>query len=446
MNRQFNLRPVSRPRVRATVTVKYTSAGIVLAMIATTIALIWLNLGTPEVMKAESPSNTIATFTWEDGLSDAKEGISYDSISSDAYLKTYDGTDKGISPGSDPDNDGIKMTFDKSNFEIDGIDVSMKYRYYDQNATFISRGDCMEFDITNRKLNVKYRSSVDGANFVNTVANNIYTIANGDTDWHTYRFVYDPNYAEGSVMVDGDTVWSNNEAAGSKLFFVNCGQDVVVGKGMTASGADIAVLDDLSLKSIPFGALPVEYEFVQAQPKDGGVKFEWKTFSEVNLSGFEVERSTDGRFYQTIEAVPSLAMDGSGTDYGIFDADPQSGINYYRVKSIDMDGSLGWSDVVAVEIVLNENAVQEVIREFTVYPNPVRAGAPVQMQLEASVSGTAHIELYNLGGQRVLQQQKELNTGMNNSTVSMNSSLTPGVYIFKVELNGEKKTARLVVQ
>ncbi len=445
MNRKSSFRPTSRVSVRSTVMVKYTAASFLLAAIASVILLIFLNVGSPNRMKAESPTTMITSWDFESAISTPIEGVAWDSISSTALLKTYSGG-MGISPGPSPNNQGVSMVFDKSNFNVEGIDFSLKYRYYDQNAVFLQRGDCMRFEIVNKKLNIKYRTSTTGTSFVNTISNNIYSLANGDVNWHTYRFVYDPNYAQGMVMVDNDTVWTKLEASGSKLYFGNCTQNVTVAQFVTASGANIPVLDNLSMKGIPYQALPVEYDYVQARPENAGVQFEWKTFTEKNMSGFEVQRSLDSRTFRSIESVPSLGADGTGTDYAIFDPAPESGMNYYRLKSIDLDGSVGFSNIVAVEILTNENAVQEAIRQFVVYPNPVPAGMPVQLQIEASVSGDAHIELYDLGGKRMMAEDKTVSTGMNQNTVSVGSKLTPGVYIFNVELNGEKKSTRLVIQ
>lgn len=84
----------------------------------------------------------------------------------------------------------------------------------------------------------------------------------------------------------------------------------------------------------------------------------WKTSSEENFAYFEVERLDE-----TFQAIGKIHAQGRGAEYTFLDAAPLSGINYYRLKMVDTDGSTAFSRVISV---MNEAAL--VLR---VFPNPV---------------------------------------------------------------------------
>ncbi|MFT3885791.1 MAG: hypothetical protein QM724_10270 [Flavobacteriales bacterium] len=93
--------------------------------------------------------------------------------------------------------------------------------------------------------------------------------------------------------------------------------------------------------------LPVELLFLQAEPRTHAVDLSWATTSERNSSHFVVERSRDARDFAPIGEVNAAGDSQQRIDYFFADAAPAKGINYYRLKQVDRDGSFHYSNVIS---------------------------------------------------------------------------------------------------
>jgi|GEM_PF-1202152 len=99
------------------------------------------------------------------------------------------------------------------------------------------------------------------------------------------------------------------------------------------------------------------------------VKTTWHTATELNTSRFIIQHSTDGSTYKDIGTVKAI---GSGANsYSFTDTHPASGINYYRLESVDKDGASTYSKVVSCELSV-------VSKQFTVYPNPAKEAVTIK--------------------------------------------------------------------
>jgi SdrD B-like domain/Secretion system C-terminal sorting domain len=114
---------------------------------------------------------------------------------------------------------------------------------------------------------------------------------------------------------------------------------------------DGGVLTDLS-------ALPVRITEFTAIKKNSIAELNWKVEAETALSGYAVERSADGRNFVTIA---TLAATGA-SNYRSTDAQPLKGLNYYRLKIVNLDGSIEYSEVRIV--VFGSKGT------ISVFPNP----------------------------------------------------------------------------
>jgi hypothetical protein len=92
------------------------------------------------------------------------------------------------------------------------------------------------------------------------------------------------------------------------------------------------------------------------------VLLNWTGELESNFSHYEVERSTDGINYELIENQQSYIE--NAVHYAV-DKSPSTGVNYYRLKQVELDQTYAYSDVKAVEIISNRNDV-------ILFPNPFK--------------------------------------------------------------------------
>lgn len=116
--------------------------------------------------------------------------------------------------------------------------------------------------------------------------------------------------------------------------------------------------------------LPLDIvSFETNQTEKNYIRLDWEIENVVNVSGFEIQRSTDGKSFSPINFVPISRAD----NYTYIDKDASEGNNYYRLKVLDYDGSFFYSDIKSEHLT-------KIRSVFKVYPNPV------------SLHGTINIE------------------------------------------------------
>ena len=161
--------------------------------------------------------------------------------------------------------------------------------------------------------------------------------------------------------------------------------------------------------------VPVTLTYLDAKLQKDGVSLDWETASELNNKHFEVERSTDSEKWELLDVVVGVGESTVRTNYSYTDADPFLGVNYYRLKQVDYDGSYEYSPIVSVRVV-NE--------AISVFPNPVSNELFVELNQEAS----GRLLLYNQVGQIVRQFAFK-----QRYSASMDlSELVSGVYFLQV--------------
>ena len=167
---------------------------------------------------------------------------------------------------------------------------------------------------------------------------------------------------------------------------VDAGVDV--GLSYTGSAPDLGAFERP-------GAVPVELLFFEAVLKNNSVSLNWKTATEINNRGWEIEKvfaSSNNPFvWQKIGFVKSVA---SGKNYFFEDKDIIVGNAYqYRLKQIDEDGKVKYSNVITIKIQNTKNA------DLEVYPNPIKEYA----NLNFTIANKGNVEalLYNQQGQLI---------------------------------------------
>jgi len=110
--------------------------------------------------------------------------------------------------------------------------------------------------------------------------------------------------------------------------------------------------------------LPVELSSFEAATDNGKALLSWTTESETNNDYFQIERSGDGRSWQSIGRVNGEGTSLAPTDYQFVDPSPNSGTNYYRLRQVDFDGSIHFSPIVTL------NLPPALSASISVYPNP----------------------------------------------------------------------------
>lgn len=111
--------------------------------------------------------------------------------------------------------------------------------------------------------------------------------------------------------------------------------------------------------------LPVSFLSFTGEKNKDVVDLKWITGFEHNNAVFEIETSKDGSNFYRIGSKPSYGNASTDQHYSFTDRMPVTGMNYYRIKQIDIDSRNSYSNTIAVQFE-GKNHV------LTVYPNPAK--------------------------------------------------------------------------
>ena len=174
---------------------------------------------------------------------------------------------------------------------------------------------------------------------------------------------------------------------------------------------------------------PVNITSIEAVNKKESVAINWRTATEINTSHFIIQHSTDAYSFTDISTVKAI---GSGDNsYSFTDNNLAHGINYYRLQSVDKDGSSSYSKVVYVNFGGNQL--------FSIAPNPANSFATISFNKTVD---KATIAVYDITGKQVITQS--LNASGN--TYKLNTqSLKSGLYVIKVNTATDRYNEKLLI-
>lgn len=95
--------------------------------------------------------------------------------------------------------------------------------------------------------------------------------------------------------------------------------------------------------------LPVELSSFTAAFGGNQVNLRWITASEKNSADFTVERSFDGETFSAVTKVAAAGTSSARREYAATDRGMRKGLNYYRLKQTDLDGTFSYSQVIPVQ-------------------------------------------------------------------------------------------------
>ena len=197
--------------------------------------------------------------------------------------------------------------------------------------------------------------------------------------------------------------------------------------------------------------LPVELASFDARLVDEStIRLTWRTASETNNSGFEVQRKPANEpesGWRKIGFRETRSSTGT-TDRPLRYRFMDSGLPYaadsmkYRLRQIDLDGSS-----TLTEPIIAGRSGPERLQLLGTAPNPARQQVTVRYGIpQAVVEGTGgvRLRLYDVLGRRVRSVEVEAEPGRHKQQLSV-GSLASGVYILRLSDGGRSVTQKLTV-
>jgi hypothetical protein len=183
------------------------------------------------------------------------------------------------------------------------------------------------------------------------------------------------------------------------------------------------------------GSLSGVITSIRAIKENRQVKVDWVVSSETGIRKYEIQRADSRKGFTKAGEV---AGRGGNTpeDYQWIDDNPSAGINHYRVRIINIDGSVSLSKVVTV--VMNDERPQ-----IKVFPNPVQNNE-ISFQLINAEKGKYVARLFNIKGQMIMDRVIDYDGGSASQQVQIDRPITAGVYFFQL-INGKVKLNQNII-
>ncbi len=162
----------------------------------------------------------------------------------------------------------------------------------------------------------------------------------------------------------------------------------------------------------------------------------WVTALEENNAYFIVERSADGENFEAIGSVPGQGTTSVTTSYTLTDHQPLEGVNYYRLRQVDNDGTGSYSSVITLRA--------DAVGISPAYPNPTSNTVSLTVNTQ-STSDQVSVQLINLLGQVVRTYQE--NFSLSTSLTVPTSDLAPGQYLMRTTTSsGQIRVQKLWIE
>lgn len=219
--------------------------------------------------------------------------------------------------------------------------------------------------------------------------------------------------------------WNNNSTADS-LVVTDTGVYSV-----TVNFVDGCTISD-NIRITLAEPLPVTLSGFAATLQNCQALLSWEVVKADNFKQFVVERSADGRKF---EAIASVAYSKASNNYAYTDKATPNGKSYYRLRLVDWDGMLAYSETVNINSACKTQGVE-------VYPT--KTGGTVFVKLPAGYDG-AGIEVVALTGQAI-KVTGSGNVGQSGLHQLSLEGLAQGTYLLKVTKGNEVHTFKLVYQ
>lgn len=188
----------------------------------------------------------------------------------------------------------------------------------------------------------------------------------------------------------------------------------------------------LYVEAIYASSLPLRLIEFSGTLQDDAALLTWQTADETDCSHFDVEMSPDGSSFTKVARLKANNTAGNHT-YSLkdFSSLTNNQFVYYRLKSVDLNGSFTYSDIIKLSGTKNQVLL-------TVLPNPT-AGRIYVSGLKQS--GTYHVKIADVTGKVVSQQQV---TRLQNE-INLDGFVT-GAYIITIQNSTEVYSLKVMKQ
>ncbi|WP_345368392.1 hypothetical protein [Algivirga pacifica] len=196
-----------------------------------------------------------------------------------------------------------------------------------------------------------------------------------------------------------------------------------------------------SLTGSAITPLPVELAYFNGNRKEGNIALSWATTYEENNDYFIVQRSIDGKSFDSLDRVDGY---GEGeieavTEYSFTDFNAPSGMVYYRLKQVDIDGKFEYYNLM-----INPSSSVRTM-EVNSGKNLLGKGDNYSMQIYSPVTQQVYLALVNQQGQVTFEKRVTLKGGYTMINVP-EKQIAKGLSVLKVISANKQESLKILRQ
>ncbi|PWT95158.1 MAG: hypothetical protein C5B52_18415 [Bacteroidetes bacterium] len=212
--------------------------------------------------------------------------------------------------------------------------------------------------------------------------------------------------------------------------------------GLAASTNYLILVDGIDNTKASFNlllsgaALPIKLTNFYGEALDKYNKLHWSIESSIDVKQLVIEKSIDGNNFDAIANFDGQSIKVNEQET-LNDYQPVPGTNFYRIKTVNIDGTIEYSKTILIR--RNEN------QSLSFYPNPVKDYLNVQIRV--AVRKTYTISLTTITGQRLYQKEVIAEAGISNFKIRT-SGFAKGIYVVSIIDSGgdEIQTRKIQIQ
>jgi len=200
--------------------------------------------------------------------------------------------------------------------------------------------------------------------------------------------------------------------------------DGIVGVVIPFTAIDNAGVEDLSPGSVTLqyiSILPITLESFTAAVQGNTVLLKWIVETEINVSFYQIETSMDGIHFTNTGNITA----NNNRDYSFLISSPAKGVNYFRLKTVDKDGFVTYSEIR--KVIFWKNSTLEI------FPNPAKDILNIAFTNDLA-NKPAIVKIFSADGKLLIQQKYMLANAI--ETINVNKLLN-GNYLLMIEGNGK---------
>jgi hypothetical protein len=175
------------------------------------------------------------------------------------------------------------------------------------------------------------------------------------------------------------------------------------------------------------GVIPIELTSFTALANFNEVILSWSTATELNNSGFEIQKKGKSENWYSIGFIEGSGTTQQNHNYSFTDYSVASGKYSYRLKQVDYDGSFKYSDIVGVEV--NNIPAQFSLEQN--YPNPFNPLTIIKYSLPEP--GKFTLKLYDILGNEVAILEDGYKERGNYNLNFNASNFASGIYMYQLQ-------------